>query len=96
MWIVNEKNADCYSKEYRYDIEENFTKVWIERGLTFKRLTTPYEMYCQGIKQQHCIGTNYATSLHNYTFYTFTFNEKDYDLMLYKNGYVGQFYGRKE
>ena len=95
MWEVNKKNAECYSKEYRYDINEKFTKSWTERGLIFRRLSTPYEMYLQGIKQQHCIGTNYATTLHNYAFYTFSFDNKEYDIQLYKNGSVGQFYGRK-
>lgn len=95
VWLVNQKNAECYSKECKYDIEENFTKIWNERGLSFKRLSTPYEMYSQGIKQQHCIGTNYATSLHSYAFYTFLYKDKEYDLQLYKNGSVGQFYGKK-
>jgi hypothetical protein len=95
MWEVNKKKAECYSKEYRYDIIENFTKSWAERGLVFRRLSTPYEMYLQGVKQQHCIGTNYATTLHSYAFYTFYFDNKEYDIQLYKNGSVGQFYGRK-
>lgn len=95
MWEVNKKNAECYSKEFKYEISEDFTKVWAERGLKFKRLTTPYEMYLQGIKQQHCIGTNYATTLGNYAFYTFTHQEKEWDIQIYKNGSVGQFYGRK-
>lgn len=42
MWEINKKNADCYSKEYRYDIIEEFTKVWEKRGINFKRLSTPY------------------------------------------------------
>ena len=95
MWKVNEKNAECYSKEYRFDIKEEFTKVWNERGLVFKRLETPFEMYSQGIKQQHCIGTNYATTLHNYAFYTFTFEDKEYDIQIYRDGGIGQFYGKK-
>lgn len=95
MWKVNEKNAECYSKELKYEIGEGFTKFWNERGLTFRRLSTPYEMYLQGIKQQHCIGTNYATTLHNYAFYSFTYENKEYDIQIYKDGGVGQFYGRK-
>lgn len=95
MWEVNKINAENYSKEYRYDIEEEFTKTWKERGLVFKRLETPYEMYTQGIKQIHCIGTNYATTLDKYAFYTFSYNDKEYDIQIYSGGSVGQFYGRK-
>lgn len=95
VWKVNEKNADCYSKEYRYDIEESFTKVWREKGLKFNRLETPYEMYAQGLKQQHCIGTNYSGNLGREAFYTFVFEGEEFDLQLYKDGRIGQFYGRK-
>ncbi len=95
VWEVNKKNAECYSKENKYEVTEDFTKVWKERGLVFERLETPYEMYAQGIKQQHCIGTNYAKSLGNNVFYTFTHNEKNYELQIYGDGRVGQFYGRK-
>jgi len=95
MWEINKQSMDCYSKEYRYDIEENFTKVWIERGLTFRRLETPYEMYSQGIKQIHCIGTNYAGNLGRNAFYSFSQEGKDYEIQIYSNGSVGQFYGRK-
>lgn len=95
MWEINKKNMDCYSKEYRYDIKEEFTKIWEERKLKFRRLETPYEMYAQGIKQIHCIGTNYAGNLGYNAFYTFTYKDKEYDLQIYKNGSVGQFYGRK-
>jgi len=97
MWLVNQKNADCYSNEYRYDVKEelDFTKIWISRGLQFRRLATPYEMYCQGIKQKHCIGTNYATTLGSYAFYSFTFEGKEYDLQLCGSGAIRQFYGRK-
>jgi len=95
MWEVNRKTMDFYSKEYRYDIKEDFTKTWKERGLVFKRLETPYDMYSQGIKQQHCIGTNYASSLGSYAFYSFEYKGKNYDMMLYPKGSVGQFYGRK-
>jgi len=95
MWEINKRNMNCYSKEYKYDIKEEFTKIWQERKLIFRRLETPYEMYAQGIKQIHCIGTNYATQLGYYAFYTFNYKDKEYDIQLYKNGSVGQFYGRK-
>lgn len=95
MWKVNEKNAENYSKECKYDVIEDFTKTWKERGLEFRRLSTPYEMYAQGVKQQHCIGTNYATTLNKHLFYTFSYQGKEYDLQIYGNGGVGQFYGRR-
>lgn len=94
MWKVNEKNADKYSNEYRYDVVEEFTEEWVKRGLVFKRLDTPYKMYLQGLKQQHCIGTNYATTLGQNLFYTFTYEGKEYDLQIH-NKSIGQFYGRK-
>lgn len=93
-WEVNKMTAENYSKEYRYDIKEEFTEFWKENGLVFKRLETPYEMYAQGLKQHHCIGTNYAKTLHSYAFYTFSFEGKEYDLQLYSNGSIGQFYGK--
>ena len=95
VWEVNKKTAENYSKEKKYEIKEEFTKVWKERGLEFKRLETPYEMYVQGIKQQHCIGTNYAKSLHRNAFYTFLFEGEEFDLQLYEDGRIGQFYGRR-
>lgn len=95
VWEVNKKTADCYSKEKKYEVSEEFTKVWKERGLEFKRLETPYEMYAQGIKQQHCIGTNYAKSLHRNVFYTFNYDNKSYEIQIYDNGGVGQFYGKR-
>lgn len=95
MWEVNKKNMDAYSKEFRYEITENFTKIWKERGLSFRRLETPYQMYEQGIKQSHCIGTNYAGSLGSYSFYSFNFKDRDYEIQISPNGSVRQFYGRK-
>lgn len=95
MWEINRKSMNSYSKEYRYDIEENFTDVWRERGLDFRRLETPYEMYAQGIKQIHCIGTNYAGYLGSNAFYSFKYEDKEYEIQIYQNGTVGQFYGRK-
>jgi len=95
VWEVNKKTAENYSKEKRYEIKEEFTEVWKERGLKFKRLETPYEMYAQGIKQQHCIGTNYAKTLNRYAFYSFEDNGENYEMQIYENGSIGQFYGRK-
>jgi len=52
-------------------------------------------MYAQGIKQQHCIGTNYAKSLDKNVFYTFNYGDKNYEIQIYGAGRVGQFYGKK-
>ena len=92
---INEKNAENYSKEKKYDIIEMFTEVWKERGLNFKRIETPYEMYVKGLEQSHCIGTNYATTLHSYAFYTFNYEGKSYEIQIYSDGRIGQFYGRR-
>jgi len=94
-WEINKMTAEYYSKEYRYGIKEDFTEFWKESGLVFRRLETPYEMYTQGLKQHHCIGTNYAKTLHQYAFYTFTFEDNEYDMQIYRDGTIGQFYGRK-
>lgn len=95
MWEVNKKNMDNYSKEMKFDIQEEFTKEWEKRGLSFRRLSTPYEMYAQGIKQQHCIGTNYANSLGRFAFYSFNYKDRSYEIQLSSDGSVYQFYGRK-
>lgn len=95
MFKVNEKNAENYSKEYRYDIVEKFTKVWEEKGLVFRRLSTPYDMYLQGLKQSHCIGTNYATTLHRYAFYTFIYEGEEFDIQINQDGAIAQFYGKR-
>lgn len=95
VWEVNKKTCDSYSKEFRFEIKEKFSESWKNRGLSFVRLETPYEMYSQGIKQQHCIGTNYAKHLGQYAFYSFTFSDRSYEIQIYKDGRVGQFQGRK-
>lgn len=95
MWEINRKNMDAYSKEFRYEITENFTQIWKERGLEFRRLETPYQMYEQGIKQAHCIGTNYSNGLGSYAFYSFSYKDKEYEIQIGTNGDVWQFYGRK-
>ena len=92
---INRTQMELYSKEFRYEITEEFTKVWRERGLVFKRLETPYEMFEVGLKQSHCIGTNYASSLGRQAFYSFTYDSKQWEVLIYLNGSVGQFYGKR-
>ena len=95
VWEISKKEAENYSKEQRYFAEgtDLLTSIWRERGLNFRRINTPFEMYLQGSKQRHCLGTNYYSTLNNYSFYTFTYEEDEYDLQLHKNGKIGQFYG---
>ena len=91
---ANKENADCYSKEKKYYIEnESFTSIW-EEHLKFKKLNTPYEMFLQGCIQHHCIGTNYYRNLHSHSFYTILWEGKEYDLQINPKGYIGQFLGK--
>lgn len=94
---INIKSADDYSKEQKYYPVGNkmFEQEWEKRGLKFKRLNTPYEMYQEGLSQRHCLGTNYYNSLGSQSFYVFWWKEDKYDLQLYKSGSLGQFYGYK-
>ncbi len=97
VWEVSKKTAQDYSKEQKfYPIDnEKFESCWREKGLVFKRLNTPYEMYVEGCKQRHCLGTNYYNSLGNQSFYVFEWEGERYDLQLHQNGAFGQFYGYK-
>lgn len=97
VWEVSKKTAKNYSKKQKYFPvgNEKFENCWKEKGLIFRRLNTPYEMYEEGCKQRHCLGTNYYNSLGNQSFYTFEWKGKRYDLQLHTNGSFGQFYGYK-
>lgn len=95
VFKVNENNAENYSKEVRYVVEESFTNIWKERGLVFKKLDTPYKMYIKGLEQSNCIGTNYAKDLHRLAFYTFEYENNSFEIMLSSYGGIGQFYGKR-
>lgn len=94
---INIKSAKDYSKEQKFYPIGNkmFEQEWEKRGLEFKRLNTPYEMYQEGLAQKHCLGTNYYNSLGGQSFYVFYWKGDKYDLQLYKSGSLGQFYGYK-
>jgi hypothetical protein len=75
--------------------EKTFIEIWKDRGLKVKHLNSIKLMIQQGAKQKHCLGSNYTT-LNNMTyasFFTFTFEGKEYDLQLKTNGTIGQFKG---
>lgn len=97
VWEISKSTAGDYSKEQKYYPvgNEKFESCWREKGLVFKRLNTPYEMYEEGCKQRHCLGTNYYNSLGDQSFYVFEWKDNRYDLQLFKNGGFGQFYGYK-
>ncbi len=95
IWSTGQKDACNYSKEYRYVIEESFTKGWKEDGLSFKRLETPFEVYCQGLRQQNNLKHNAPQSLNKQACYTFLFDGKEYDLVVDTTCNIVQFLGRK-
>lgn len=72
-----------------------FTDYWDSIGLSYRRLNTQYDMLMQGIKQSHCIGSNYSHRLKDYSFYTIKYQGMEYDLQIYPSGMIGQFYGKK-
>ena len=100
------KNADKYSKKrvFRMDFpikqdltgkKHVFTKFWEYNNIEARRLETPYDMYLQGCKQKHCIGSNYYDSLDKYSFYSINWKGEDYDIQIHQNGRIGQFYGKR-
>lgn len=94
IWEARKEDAELYSKQEVYSGTDCvFEEEWTKRGIEFQRLKTPYEMYVTGLKQMHCIGTNYYNSLQSYSFYTIHWKEKEYQIQLTTNGSINQFYG---
>jgi hypothetical protein len=71
-----------------------FLDYWDSIGLKYRKLESQYDMLLQGIKQNHCIGSNYSHTLHHQTFYTITHKGEEYDMQIFPDGRVGQFYGK--
>lgn len=94
IWEARKEDAKLYSKQEVYKGADCiFEEEWTKRGIEFQRLKTPYEMYVTGLKQMHCIGTNYYNSLQHYSFYTIYWKEKEYQIQLDTKGSILQFYG---
>lgn len=92
---INKKQIDLISDEVEWIAEEEFTKVWLERGLAFRKLASKRDMFKTGILQSHCIGS-YMNRLSDRSFYSFSFGGVDYEIMISPNdGYVQQFFGRR-
>lgn len=93
---ANKENADCYSKEQKYEsLDSEFTKKWDEIGLEYRRLNTPYDMFLKGCQQKHCIGVNYYSNLDKYSFYTIGWKGTSYELQIGLNGVFVQFKGKR-
>lgn len=94
VFELQKEDAENYSKQVRYKYEDvEFEKDWTNRGIEFKQLQTPYEMYITGLQQKHCIGTNYMHRLSMDSFYTITWKGNDYQIQIYSKGSVGEFNG---
>lgn len=70
-----------------------YCDAWERKGIQFKQLVTKREMYYQGLKQKHCIGSAHSDMMGSYSYYTITFKGSDYDIQVIPTGRVGHFYG---
>lgn len=96
IWEARKEDAENYSRLEIYDGKDcAFEDEWRKRGIDFKRIMSPYEMYEIGAKQQFCLGTNYYNQLHNYSFYSVFYEGKEYEMQISTSGYVNQFHGYK-
>ena len=93
VYTLTKEKAELMSKTKVYDSKPVFENQWKNIGLKYKRLETPYEMFMQGVKQKHCIGTSWYNDLHEYSFYTIFWEGDNYEIQISKNGNVRQFYG---
>jgi hypothetical protein len=94
----NQGKIEMYSTQQVYDVtvidKPDFRDQWKESGLVFRQLVTPRELFTQGLKQKHCLGSFYD-SLSTELFFSFTWGGEEYDLQIRNSGYVGQFKGRR-
>jgi hypothetical protein len=87
-------------KEYQPSIinrlkKTTFLDEWRKLGLNVKHIDNLFQMYMQGAKQKHCIGTNYAnrSSMEDSSFFTFKYDGNEYDMELDTDGDILQFCG---
>ena len=107
VYQINQEKLAVADKEIRYVIERPttpaegtfFLDVWRDMGLNFRKLESQYDMLLQGMKQSHCIGSNYSHQMDKQSFFTITYEGMEYDMQIYSGdiiyNHIGQFYGKR-
>jgi hypothetical protein len=90
--IVHPTNVNEDGEEMEPETPPNFMEIWKQRGLKFTHINNERDLKLAGIRQKHCIG-GYVNKMNEQSFFEFVWDDKRYNLQLYTNGKVGQFYG---
>lgn len=100
--MIQAQNADKlnnYSTEIKYkSFTSHIENAFIDKGIGYRKLETPRQIYQEGLTRQHCIGASYVDALNYMAFYVIDDldeNRRDkFTLAINsKSGHTNQFYG---
>lgn len=92
-WEMNKGKANNYS-DTEVSYESELFDYWDSVGLKYKVLSSPRELFLEGVKQHHCLGS-YGNRLSSNIFVAFEHEGNKYDLQMSANGVPIQFKGFK-